>query len=114
MTARREFSAKIKVAAFERSGGNCEQCTARLYAGKYHYDHDNPDGLTGEPTLANCRVLCVACHSVKTRTQDMPAIARAKRRQRKHAGIRKPSRFPGSRASKWRKRMDGTVERRNP
>ncbi len=89
---RREFTTKIKAAAFQRSGGNCEGCTARLYVGKFHYDHRIPDGLTGEPTLSNCVVLCVACHGVKTTKHDVPAIARAKRREAKHIGATKPKR----------------------
>lgn len=90
--SRKEFPAKVKVAAFQRANGHCENCTAKLHVGKYAFDHDNPDGLTGEPTLANCRVLCTACHAVKTRTQDVPNIAKAKRRELRHMGIKKPSR----------------------
>lgn len=79
----------MKVAAYKRSGGFCERCTAPLYPGKFRYDHDNPDGLTGEPTLENCVVACLACDSIKT-PQDISNIARAKRRERNHAGIRRP------------------------
>jgi len=86
---RKEFSAKVKTAAFKRCKGFCEQCTKKLFPGDYHYDHVIPDGLTGDAILDNCRVLCLACHSVKTRS-DVADIARAKRRERKHAGIKKP------------------------
>lgn len=111
--SRREFTAAVKVAAFNRAKGHCEKCGARLYVGKFHFDHDNPDGLTGEPTLDNCVVLCVACHSTKTRTVDIPNIARAKRREAKHLGAKRSSRpMPGSKASGWRKRMNGQAERR--
>lgn len=96
---RREFSAKVKAAAFLRANGSCEgeRCGARLSIGKYHYDHDNPDGLTGEPTLENCKVLCFACHKVKTK-KDVGDIARAKRRERNHIGATSPKRtIPGKR-----------------
>ncbi len=86
--SRREFTRAIKAAAFQRSAGNCESCTAHLYPGKFAYDHRIPDGLTGEPTISNCVVLCVACHSVKTTKHDVPAIARAKRREAKHIGAK--------------------------
>jgi 5-methylcytosine-specific restriction protein A len=36
-------------------------------------------------------------------------IAKAKRVVDKHRGIRKMSRFPGSRDSKFKKKMDGSV-----
>jgi 5-methylcytosine-specific restriction enzyme A len=44
----------------------------------------------------------------------VPRIAKAKRQQRAHLGAkaRKSRPIPGSRASGLRKRMDGTVERR--
>lgn len=89
---RREFSKKIKLAAWERSGGRCETCTAKLFPGNTHYDHLIPDGLGGEPTLANCRAVCRACHGVKTAKEDVPAIAKAKRRQLARAGIKKRKR----------------------
>lgn len=100
--SRKEFSAKIKAEAFKRCAGHCEECTRKLYAGDFHYDHDDPDGLTGEPTLSNCRVLCRSCHAVKTR-KDVGDIARAKRRERQHAGIKRPRSI-----TRWRK-FDGSI-----
>lgn len=102
---RREFSAKTKAAAFLRADGHCEnrKCGARLTVGKFQYDHNDPDGLMGEPTLENCVVLCLQCHKDKTATLDIPRIARAKRRERKHLGIRPKSTFRG-----WRK-MNGDI-----
>lgn len=85
-TMRREFSPKIRLAAFERAKGHCEKCTAKLYTGKFHYDHDLPDAFGGEPTLENCRVLCIACHSEKTTKADVPAIAKSNRTRLKHIG----------------------------
>lgn len=110
--ARREFTAAVKVARFKHCGRKCEGCGAHLTVGKFAYDHDDADGLTGKPTFENCRVLCLGCHSVKTRTIDIPRIAKAKRREARHLGAKaKSSRpMPGSKASGIRKRMDGTVE----
>lgn len=111
---RKEFTNKIRVAAWQRADGKCENCGRKLYPGDTHFDHRNPDGLTGEPTIENCQVLCRSCHQVKTVTQDVPSIARAKRREARHIGARQSRRpMPGSRASGLRKRMDGRVERRS-
>ena len=99
-------------AAFERAAGNCESCGARLYVGKFHYDHKRAAALYGKATLENCAVLCLSCHGEKTATEDVPRIAAAKRQERKHIGARKPATIPGSRNWPWKKRMDGTVERR--
>ena len=111
MTRRRtEFPAKVKVAAFERAADHCEGCGARLLPGRFHYDHTIPDALGGEPTLENCAVLCRSCHDPKTRERDVPQIAKAKRVQRKHVGAHRPkSTLPGSKSSRWKKRIDGTV-----
>ena len=106
---RTEFSNKIKAAAALRANGNCEECTRRLATGDFHYDHIIPDALGGEPTLANCAVLCRSCHSVKTRSQDVPRIAKAVRNYRKARGIRKPSKFACSKNSKWKKKLSGEV-----
>lgn len=110
---RREFSKKVRLAAFRRCGGLCENCTARLSPGKFEYDHDKEDTYGGEPTLENCRVYCVACHSQKTRTQAA-VIAKSNRIRERHLGIkRKSSRpMPGSKASGRRKKFNGTAERR--
>mgnify|MGYP001283912999 CR=1 FL=1 len=91
---RREFPAKVKAAAFERAKGHCEECTARLYPGKFLYDHQIPDALGGEPTLDNCVVRCSACHAVKTTKEDVPRIAKAVRQRQKHIGARPKRKWP--------------------
>src|SRR5215510_14599259 len=110
---RQEFPARVKVAAFERAKGHCENCGGRLTTGKIRYEHINPDGLTGAPTLENCGVYCATCWRVKTYTYDIPAIAKAKRRERANIGAkaRKGRPLPGTRASGIRKRMNGKVEK---
>ena len=107
--SRQEFSKSIKAAAALRANGDCEGCTRRLRSGDFHYDHEIPDALGGEPTLENCRVLCRSCHSIKTTKSDVPRIAKAKRNYNKARGIKKPSRFACARNSKWKKTVDGRV-----
>lgn len=82
---RREFSAKVKLEAWERCGGTCEICLTRI-VGRPEYDHILPDALGGEPVLANVQVLCAKCHRIKTSGEDVPRIAKAKRTQRKAIG----------------------------
>lgn len=60
--SRREFTRKIKAQAALRANGKCESCAAVLKAGEAEYDHILADQLGGEPTLANCQVLCRVCH----------------------------------------------------
>lgn len=108
---RREFPQKVKAQAFLRADGACEgkNCGARLTVGRVHYDHDLPDNLGGEPTLDNCKVLCLECHKAKTKTLDMPRIAKGRRIRKREMGIKKRSSFACSRQSRFKKKLDGSV-----
>lgn len=108
---REEFKKGVTLAAWQRANGHCEKCTAKLFPGKFHFDHRIPCGIGGEATLENCQVLCVACHDVKTRKEDVPLIAKAKRIRAKHIGAQtKSSRpMPCGRKSRWKKTMSGEV-----
>ena len=107
---RREFSKKVRLAAFKRANGRCERCEAALFPGQYHYDHILADGLSGEPTLENCAVLCRACHGLKTANDDVPRMAKADRARRKIMdGEKKKSRLWNP---KWKKKVSGEVVER--
>lgn len=108
---RREFPPKVKAQAFLRADGKCEgkTCGARLTVGRVHYDHDLPDNLGGEPTLENCKVLCLECHKEKTKTLDMPRIAKGRRIRKSEIGIKKRSSFACSKTSRWKKKVTGEV-----
>jgi 5-methylcytosine-specific restriction enzyme A len=111
--ARKEFPARIKVAAYERAGGACEGCSAPLRGKPAEYDHIVPAAFGGAPALDNCKVLCVPCHRGKTAERDIPEIAKSNRLRARNAGVKKRRHvLPGSRASKWKRKLDGTVERR--
>ena len=110
---RLEFSKRIKLEAFQRSGGRCEVCDARLVTGRIEYDHRKPAAFGGDNSLDNCVCACSGCHRLKTSTQDIPAIAKSNRQRVKHLGIRRYSRpMPGTKRSGLKKKMNGTVERR--
>jgi hypothetical protein len=120
---RQEFSAKVKAAALKRcmAGGSkpgvpqCENCDIELSARTgIIYEHVTPDGLGGEPTLENCKVHCGLCADIKTHTEDNPAMAKADRVFKAHHGLkrRKGPPMPGSRASGWKKPMNGPAVRR--
>lgn len=113
---RSEFPPKVRLAAWERAGGKCENCGNKIVSGNGpHYDHSTPDAVGGSPTLGNCVVLCIRpCHMLKTTKTDVPEIAKTKRITAKHIGAERTASRPlaGSKRSGWRKKMDGTVERR--
>lgn len=116
---RREFPAKVKAAALRRCSDkkgipHCEgrNCGAELKAGKTFYDHDKADGLGGEPTLENCRVLCGSCHDAKTFGHDNPIMQKADRMRKKHFGIKRKSNWPTGRDKPFKSKIGGGVERR--
>lgn len=119
---RKEFPQKVRKAAFARCCRNgtmpgipqCEHCGNVLRSGNIEYEHLQADGLSGEPVLENCGVWCaVPCSSRKTFTQDNPRMAKADRVLKKAYGLQAKGRpMPGSKASGFKKLMNGTVERR--
>lgn len=113
MTTRREFPKKVKLATWQRSGGCCEDCGIKIVVGNGpEYDHVIEAYLGGEPTLENCIVLCIPCHKAKT-TERRPEIDKTRRTFEKQANLRRARQpMPGSRRSKFKRKMDGTVELR--
>jgi 5-methylcytosine-specific restriction protein A len=88
--SRKEFPKAVKVAAIKRATRDgviyCEECGGQAKAPEI--DHVNADALTGQPTLENARVLCRACHKLKT-ADDVAKISKAKRREAAHLGVKK-------------------------
>ena len=103
--ARKEFSKAVKVAVIKRATVDgqvyCEECGS-LTKGRFDIDHIRADGLLGEPTIENARLLCSPCHAEKTKT-DVAAIAKAKRREALHLGVRKKPSFVSRGFTKYEK-----------
>ncbi len=103
---------RVKTRIFEKFGGRCQHCTL-LIVGKLRPAFDHKVALIngGANREGNMSLLCVPCHAIKT-SADVAEKSMVARKRQKHLGIRKPSRFPGSKDSGWKKKMDGTVVRR--
>lgn len=98
---RQEFSQAVRKAAFIRCCINgtkpgipqCENCGNDLVAGNIEYEHINPDGLGGAPTLENCGVWCKRpCSFLKTHREDNPRMSKADRVLKKTFGLMPPKR----------------------
>ena len=100
---------RVKDRIADKAGRRCLLCgqevTGKLRA---EFDHAIPIILGGENRESNIRLLCHLCHKPKTKL-DVKLKAKVARVRKRHLGIRKRSRFPASRDSKWKKRMDGSV-----
>ena len=103
---------RVKIRVFTKFDGRCADCTLKI-VGKLRPAYDHRVALIngGQHAESNLQLLCMPCHKVKTRAdvKEKSVIARVRA---KHLGIRKPSRFPGSRDSGWKKKIDGSVVRR--
>lgn len=89
---RREFPAAVRRDAFRRCCREgkpyCEGCGIELVSGNIEYEHVDPDGLGGEPTLENCKVFCrKSCARKKTDEQDNPRMVKADAVLRKSYGL---------------------------
>src|SRR5262245_57884331 len=104
---RREFPDRVRMAAWDRCGGTCENCGFLLKAGGFVYNHRIADYLGGQPTLENCEVLCRACDLARTfgNNGDIAKISKTRRIRKRQAGIRKPRTITA-----WRL-FDGSIRR---
>lgn len=127
---RNEFDKRTRRDALDRSGFKCE--CARLahlnipgikpdgcgralnVRNGIYFEHVDPDAISKRNDLENCAVLVRECWDIKTNGYDKPVIARVRHRRDTNYGIKdKRQTFPGSRNSKWKKRFDGSVIRRD-
>ena len=93
---RTEFPQPVRKKAFARCCREgtqpgipqCENCGNVLRAAGIIYEHVQPDGLGGPPTLENCKVYCTVCADKKTAEHDIPRMAKADRVLKKTYGLR--------------------------
>lgn len=99
---------------YDNASGICCLCQCHIHAeggNKWIVEHLKPLWLGGADDETNMGPAHYDCAIEKT-VNEAPVKAKSDRVRANHLGIRKPSRFPGSRDSGWRKKIDGTVERR--
>lgn len=104
---RTEFPQAIRKAAFARACmpdgiPKCECPThggeKMIRAGHLIFEHVQPDGLGGEPTLENCKCYCDVCADRKTVEDDNPRMRKADRVLKRAYGLGKKRRtIPGRR-----------------
>ena len=99
--ARQEFTTAVAVEIVKRATDplgfiRCEQCDCVVKPGGFAIDHIVADALRIDKrrklTANDGQLLCSGsrdtCHGLKSAEQDQPAIARAKRLEAAHVGIR--------------------------
>lgn len=108
MTERKPISHKLRVLLFQKQGGKCAMCKCAL-VGLMEFDHIQALCHGGDNAPDNWRILCTLCHKLKTKLDKQ---AKAKVQRLKFGRPRKSQPMAGTRASGFKKRMDGVVERR--
>jgi len=107
------FSTRTKRAASDRANGSCECCGVSLSLQAIRFDHIIPWEISHDSTANNCQILCVPCHSKKTRNNDIPCIAKTRHIADRHRGLKSAKRpFPAGRNSRQSKTFDrGLIKR---
>lgn len=103
---------RVKLRLLVKHEGRCGNCTARLGpSSPAEFDHIIALADGGENRENNLWPLCRPCHALKT-GKEAAERAWVRDQQKKQYGVRKKASMPGSRDSKWKRKMDGTVVRR--
>lgn len=111
MEDRRTLSQKRRVEIILAQDGRCSMCGNKLVPGHIDFDHIQALEHDGDNAPDNWRALCTSpCHKAKTKADHQ---GRAKRDRLAVGGkTRKSQPMHGSKASPWKRRMDGSVVRR--
>lgn len=118
--ARIDFTDKQRLEIFYNAEGRCQgvtngiRCNRRITVkDKWIADHILPVALGGKTVIENGQLLGECCNPNKT-ADDIRRIRKADRQGKRHLGISKSHYppLPGTKRSGWKRKMDGSVERR--
>jgi 5-methylcytosine-specific restriction protein A len=107
----RRMSPSRRARIFAAHDGMCHLCGQPIDGTRERWDaeHVVPYALTRDDSDDNLAPAHVACHAVKSKA-DVTAIAKAARVSRKHIGAHRPAgTLPGSKSTRWKRKLDGTV-----
>ena len=108
--------ARVRVRVFQRCGGVCHLSGIKIRPGdEWDMDHVRALCNGGENRESNLAPALRDKHREKT-ASDVAQKSKDARVRARHLGVLPISRnpVPGSKASKWKKKVDGTVVLRNP
>jgi 5-methylcytosine-specific restriction endonuclease McrA len=110
MAKRKTISVKARVTLFQKHDGVCHLCGGKINVGEaWEVEHIIPFAMGGADDESNWSPAHIKCHRAKT-TEDVGNIARAKRREARHIGVKvSKSPLPFGRQSKFKKKMDGSI-----
>lgn len=109
------FPPRVRLRILKAHGNRCASCTRDIRPGDtWTCDHIIAVINGGPNRESNGQPLCEWCNPKKN-AADMAVKSKTASSQKKQYGLAKPKGRPlgGSKASGWRKRMNGQVERRS-
>lgn len=102
---------RVRLRVFMRFGGVCQICFTKIVSG-VEIDHLVALASGGSNCESNLVPVHAKCHRAKSK-EDVAQKAATYKTQAHHLGIRKSRRpMPGSRASGFKRKMNGQVEKR--
>jgi hypothetical protein len=110
-TKRRGMTKRRALRIWEQHKGICVLCKMPIDGARedWFIEHLRALELGGEDVDANCGPAHLY-HKKAKDADDHGRAAKAKRAKQRHLGIKVTKRpMPGSRASKWKRKMDGSV-----
>lgn len=104
---------RVRLRVIDRQGGRCAITGRDFRPGdEIHLDHIIPLACGGRNAEDNLQAVIAEAHREKT-AEDVALKAKIARVRAKHLGLAKPKRvMAGSRASRLKKHLDGSVSRR--
>lgn len=116
-TKRKHMTPRMRLKIWEEHKGICALCNGKIDGVRERWivEHLRALELGGEDSEANMAPVHEACAIIKTsgKDGDHAKAAKAKRVKSKHLGIKKSKNpLPGSKGSKWKRKMDGSVVER--
>ncbi len=112
---RKRLTSQQRLDVFRSQRGICHICSGRIneYTEAWEIEHQIPLALGGADDETNWRLAHRKCHRAKTKS-DIKTIAKTKRVFLRMVGAHRPrSPLPGGRHSPWKRKLDGTVVRRD-
>lgn len=101
---RRRIGERERAEIFARAGGVCHICQQRIDAGRdaWEVSHEIPLELGGDDAKGSANLLPAhgRCHRERTAGEDVPAIRKAQRLERRSMGIKRQPKGRGFRG--WR------------
>lgn len=108
---RPSWTAAQRLKIFLANDGRCHLCTRKIAQGDdWIVEHPKARGLQGSDHIQDMKPAHVDCHKPKT-AAEIAIMRKADRMGKAHLGIkrRKGKPIPGSRASRFKRRIDGSV-----